>query len=403
MKTDETVAKIIQNERQRQLKTINLIASENYASPAVKEALCSVFTNKYSEGYPGKRYYPGNEFVDEIETLAQERALKLFGVADSDWKVNVQPYSGSPANFAVYSAILNEGDTALGMSLSAGGHLTHGHKVSDSGKFFNFIQYGVDGNGLIDFDAIEKLAEQHKPKLIVVGASAYSRTIDFEKFSLIAKEHSSLLMADMAHIAGLVATGVHPSPFGHCDIVTTTTHKTLRGPRGAMIFSKGKELSEKIDKAVFPGLQGGPHNNTTAGIAVALEEASGPEFKEYAENTVKNAGILAEELKNRGYKVVSGGTDNHLFLIDLQDKDISGGTAEKLLEKNGITANRNAVPDDTRGPLDPSGIRIGTPAVTTRDMGENEMRMIAEFIDGAINSKDVSIKVAELAIKFPTP
>ena len=413
MKTDETVAKIIQNEQQRQLKTINLIASENYASPAIKEALGSVFTNKYSEGYPGKRYYPGNEFVDEIETLAQERALKLFGVADSDWKVNVQPYSGSPANFAVYSAILNAGDTALGMGLSAGGHLTHGHKASDSGKFFNFVQYGVDDNGLIDFDAIEKLAEQHKPKLIVVGASAYSRTIDFEKFSLIAKEHSSLLMADMAHIAGLVAAGAHPSPFEHCDIVTTTTHKTLRGPRGAMIFSRNDKflisndkkisITEAIDKAVFPGLQGGPHNNTTAGIAVALEEASDPEFKEYAENTVKNAGILAEELKNRGYKVVSGGTDNHLFLIDLQDKDISGGDAEKLLEKNGITANRNAVPNDTRGPLDPSGIRIGTPAITTRGMGEEEMRKIAELIDRALRGEDVLGEARELALEFPTP
>ncbi|MEX2145063.1 MAG: serine hydroxymethyltransferase [Candidatus Spechtbacterales bacterium] len=398
---DDVVKKIIKKEEQRQSETINLIASENYISGAVKEAVGSVFTNKYSEGYPGKRYYPGNEFVDEMEKLAAERALKLFDIEDKNWFVNVQPYSGSPANFAVYSALLEKEDVALGMSLASGGHLTHGHKVSDSGKYFNFVQYGLDNNGRIDFVQIEKLATEHSPKLIVAGASAYSRTIDFEKFAEIAKKHSALLMADIAHVAGLVAGGVHPSPFAHCDIVTTTTHKTLRGPRGAMILSKGKELADKIDKAVFPGLQGGPHNNTTAGIAVALGEALNPEFKEYAENVVKNAKMLAQELSNKGYDIVSGGTDNHLLLIDLQNKNISGAEAEKLLEKNGITANRNTVPGDPRGPMDPSGIRMGTPAITTRGMGEEEMSLVAELIDKALMNNDVSDEVKNLAIKFP--
>lgn len=394
--------KIHKLEKKRQLETVNLIASENYASQEVREASSSVFMNKYSEGYPGKRYYPGNEYIDAIETLAQNRALSLFSIDNSDWSVNVQPYSGSPANFAVYGALLDKDDTALGMALSTGGHLTHGHKASFSGRFFGFEQYGLDDNGLINFEELEELAEKHKPKLIVAGISAYSRIVDFEKFSEIAKKHGSLLMADISHIAGLIAAGEHPSPFPYCDIVTTTTHKTLRGPRGAMIFMR-KELEPAINKAVFPGLQGGPHNHTTAAIAVALEEAASDKFKQYAKQTIVNAKTLAQELADLGYDIVSGGTDNHLFLADLSNKNLSGGEAEKLLEKNGITANRNTVPNDTRSPFDPSGVRIGTPAVTTRGMHEEEMVLIASFIDRAFKDEDVSTEVKELALKFPTP
>ncbi|MEX0877360.1 MAG: serine hydroxymethyltransferase [Candidatus Spechtbacterales bacterium] len=401
--TDPEILKINKAEEKRQLETISLIASENYVSPAVREASSSVFTNKYSEGYPDARYYPGNKNVDEIEKLAQKRALELFNLDGSDWAVNVQPYSGSPANFAVYTALLDTRDKALGMALPAGGHLTHGHKVSDSGKYFNFIQYGITDNGVIDYEEVERLAQEHKPKLIVCGTSAYSQILDFARFSTIAKRIDALLMVDMAHIAGLIAGGVHPSPFGYCDIVTTTTHKTLRGPRGAMIFSKGEELSKKIDKAVFPGLQGGPHNQTTLALAVALKEASTPEFKNYAEQITKNAKLLAQELKDKGYDIVSGGTQNHMFLVDMTNKGLSGGESEILLEQNGITANRNTIPNDTRKPMDPSGIRIGTPAVTTRGMKEDEMKIIAGFIDKTLKGEDVCKEVKELALKFPPP
>ncbi|MDX1607893.1 MAG: serine hydroxymethyltransferase [Candidatus Spechtbacterales bacterium] len=402
-KTDPAVADINKSEEERQLETINLIASENYVSPAVREASSSVFTNKYSEGYPRKRYYPGNEYVDEVEELAQKRALEVFGIENSSWAVNVQPYSGSPANFAVYTALLSEQDIALGMKLASGGHLTHGHKVSDSGRYFNFIQYGITDDGIIDYGEVEKLAKEHKPKLIVVGTSAYSLKIDYEKFSNIAKNIGAFLMADMAHIAGLVAGGQHPSPFEHCDIVTTTTHKTLRGPRGAMIFSRGDELAVKVNKAVFPGLQGGPHNQQTAAIAVAMKEALAPEFKKYAEQIVKNAKVLARELKNKGYDIISGGTENHLFLVDVTNKGMSGGEAEKLLEQAGIIANRNTIPNDPRKPFDPSGIRIGTPAVTTRGMADVEMKKIADFIDRALKGEDIEGEVKKLALKFPTP
>lgn len=407
---DTEISKIHSQEEKRQLETINLIASENYVSSSIRQAMATVFTNKYSEGYPKARYYPGNKYIDELEILCQNRALNLFEVSKVKWGVNVQPYSGSPANFAVYSALLEKNDIALGMSLSSGGHLTHGHKVSNSGKFFHFEQYGVDKNGYIDYKEVEKLAQKHKPKLIVIGASAYSRIIDFKKFSKIAKKYNSLLMADIAHIAGLVASGVHPSPFPYCDIVTTTTHKTLRGPRGAMIFSRKKSLNKpetnlipKINKAIFPGLQGGPHNHQTAAIAVALNEATHSNFKKYTKQIIKNAQILSEELIKRDYKIISGGTDTHLMLIDLTNKNISGGEAEKKLETAGITANRNSIPNDTRSPFDPSGIRIGTTAVTTRKMKENEMKLIAKFIDETLNNKDVSHEIKKLALKFPIP
>lgn len=425
-KTDPQMAGLIGKEERRQFDTIDLIASENFASPAVREASGSVLTNKYSEGYPGARYYPGNEVIDEVERLAGSRALALFGLSSEDWAVNVQPYSGSPANFEVYAALLrqeaSEGQAqpvVLGMELAEGGHLTHGHKVSHSGKFFHFEQYGLDERGIIDYEEVERLAGQHKPRLIVCGCSAYSQIVDFERFGEIARSHGALLMADIAHIAGLVAARVHPSPFPHCDIVTTTTHKTLRGPRGAMIFTRlaspssarraQTKLSKKVDKSVFPGHQGGPHNNTTAAIAVALHEASLPAFGEYTRHIVRNAQTLAEELIKRNFTVVSGGTENHLMLIDLQNKSMTGGEAQERLEAVGITANRNAVPNDPRGPLDPSGIRLGTPAVTTRGMGEEEMRQIADFIDRALKAKnkkklqEIKKEVRQLAIAFPPP
>lgn len=394
--------KLNEQENRRQLETINLIASENYASGAVRKTMSSRLTNKYSEGYPKARYYPGNEIVDKIELFAQREALKTFNASKNEWGVNVQPYSGSSANFAVYAALLTYEDVALGMKLQSGGHLTHGFGVSHTGRFFNFKQYGVTKEGLIDYEEIEELAKQHKPKLIVCGASAYSRTIDFKRFSKIAKKYNSLLMADIAHIAGLVAGGAHPSPFPYCDIVTTTTHKTLRGPRGAIIFAKN-DLMPAINKSIFPGLQGGPHNHQTLAIAQAFIEAQTPTFKTYAKQVVKNAKILAEELQKRDFKIISGGTDNHLFLLDLTNKSVSGGEAEKLLEKNGITANRNTIPNDPRKPFDPSGIRIGTPAVTTRGMKEKEMALIAQLIDYVLSDKNVSREAKELALRFPIP
>jgi len=374
---DNDVKELLSKETQRQVEGLELIASENYVSEEVLECMGSILTNKYSEGYPGKRYYNGNEYVDEIENIAIERAKELFGVDH----VNVQPYSGSPANLAVHFALLEAGDRTLGMSLDAGGHLTHGFKVSFSGKFYNSASYGVNDEGYIDYDEVLRIAKEHKPKLIWAGFSAYSRVIDWERFRKIADEVGAYFVADIAHVAGLVAAGVYPSPVPYADVITTTTHKTLRGPRGAMIMCK-EEFAERIDKAVFPGLQGGPHNHTTAAIAVALKEASTEDFKEYSKQVVTNARVLADSLSKLGYKIVSGGTDNHLFLVDVfSSVNLSGKEAGDMLDKAGITVNKNAIPKDTRKPWDPSGIRIGTPALTTRGMKEKEMEQVAGYIN----------------------
>jgi len=407
---DPEIAALIQAEERRQADTVKLIASENYVSRAVLEATGSVLTNKYSEGYPGKRYYEGQQIIDQIETLAIERAKRLFNVAHA----NVQPYSGSPANLAIYLAFLNPGDTVLGMGLPFGGHLTHGWSVSATGKWFNAVRYGVrKDTGRIDMDQVRELALEHRPKLIFCGGTAIPRIIDFPAFAEIAREVGAVLAADIAHIAGLVAAGVHPSPVGHADVISTTTHKTLRGPRGAMLMTNSDEHAVAINKAVFPGLQGGPHNHTTAAIAVALHEAAQPEFKAYAEQIVKNAKALADELLSRGYDLVSGGTDNHLILIDLTNKGIGGKPAAQALDRAGLETNYNTVPFDPRKPFDPSGIRIGTPAVTSRGMREPEMRQIGAWIDEVItavakgDAEDVIARVrgevTELTAKFPAP
>jgi glycine hydroxymethyltransferase len=392
-KEDLSIFNAIQAEVKRQKEGIELIASENYVSQAVLEAMGSVLTNKYSEGYAGKRYYGGNRHIDEIENLAVQRAKDLFKAEH----VNVQPYSGSPANLAVHLAFLKPGDKTMGMALDAGGHLTHGFKVSISGKYFDSVSYGVNSKGLIDYKEVRKLALEHQPKLIWAGYSAYSRIIDWKEFRKIADEVGAILAVDMAHIAGLVAGGVLESPVPIADVVTTTTHKTLRGPRGAIIMCK-QQFAEAIDKAVFPGLQGGPHNHTTAGIAVALKEASTKEFKEYAKQVVLNAQKLAAELAKKGYQIVSGGTDNHLMLVDVTKvgADVTGGVASDVLESVNITVNKNAIPNDPRKPWDPSGIRIGTPAITTRGMEEADMIKIAEFIDRAIKARGDSATLKRL-------
>jgi len=397
---DKKILELINEEKKRQKEGIELIASENYVSESVLECMGSILTNKYSEGYAGKRYYKGNEYIDGIEEEAIARAKELFHAEH----VNVQPYSGSPANLAVHFALLDVGDKTMGMALDAGGHLTHGFKVSITGKYFNSVSYGVDENGYIDYGEVRKLAKEHMPKLIWAGFSAYSRIIDWQKFREIADEIGAYLAVDIAHVAGLVAAGIYPSPVGIADVVTTTTHKTLRGPRGAIIMCK-EELAEKIDKAVFPGFQGGPHNHTTAAIAVALKEASTQEFKEYAKQTVKNSKALAEELTKRNYKIISKGTDNHLFLVDIvASVGISGEEASVLLEQSNITVNKNAIPNDTRKPWDPSGIRIGTPAITTRGMKEKDMVKIAEFIDEVLrNKQNVRGKVKDFTKDFLIP
>jgi len=389
---DKEINNLIKQEEKRQKKVINLIASENYVSRDVLRALGSVLTNKYSEGYPGKRYYAGNKIIDEIESICKERALKLFNLSPKKWNVNVQPYSGSPANLAVYTALIPLGEKICGLRLDMGGHLTHGHSVSFTGKAWKQVAYGVNQKTeRIDYEELLEIAKKENPKLIIAGATAYSRIIDFKKFREIADSCGAYLMVDMAHIAGLIAGKAHPSPFPFADVVTTTTHKTLRGPRGALIFANresriaknnGIDLSAAVDKAVFPGLQGGPHNHQTAAIAVCLKEAMEPEFKNYAKQIVKNAKTLAAELKKAGFRIISGGTDNHLFIIDtwLGGKGISGGEAEKKLEKEGIIVSKSAIPYDTRKPFDPSGIRIGAPAVTTQGMKEKEMKKIAERI-----------------------
>ncbi|MFC0530094.1 serine hydroxymethyltransferase [Phytohabitans kaempferiae] len=389
---DPELARLVEGEAQRQHDKLRMIASENYVSTAVLEASGTVLTNKYSEGYAGKRYYEGQQFVDPIETLAIERAKALFGAEHA----NVQPYSGSPANLAVYLAFLQPGDTVMGMSLPMGGHLTHGWSVSATGKWFNSVSYGVSREtGLIDFDEVRDLARRERPKVIFAGGTAIPRTIDFAAFAEIAREVGAVLAADIAHIAGLIAGGAHPTPVGHADVITTTTHKTLRGPRGAMILSTA-EHATAIDRAVFPGLQGGPHNHTTAGIAVALHEASQPPFAAYAAQVVANAKALAAALVERGFDLISGGTDNHLILADLTSKSIGGKPAAKALDRAGIELNYNTVPFDTRKPFDPSGIRLGTPALTTRGLTEAQMPQVAAWMDDAVTA---AIKEDEAALE----
>jgi glycine hydroxymethyltransferase len=406
--TDPDVAELIQAEARRQHDKVRLIPSENYVSAAVLEATGSVLTNKYSEGYPGRRYYEGQQVIDPLERLAVDRAERLFGIEHA----NVQPYSGSPANLAVYLAFLQPGDTVLGMSLPMGGHLTHGWPVSVTGKWFHSVQYGVRADtGRVDLDEVRDLALRERPKLIFCGGTAIPRTIDFPAFAQIASEVDAVLVADIAHIAGLIVGGAHPSPVGHAGVLTTTTHKTLRGPRGAMIMSTAEHASA-VDKAVFPGLQGGPHNHTTAGIAVALHEAGQPSFRAYAQQIVANAQALAAGLSARGYTLVSGGTDNHLILMDLTAQGIGGKPAAKALDRAGIEVNYNTVPFDQRKPFDPSGIRIGTPAVTTRGLTEPHMAQIAGWMDDAIvaaakDDEDVLDRIAgqvkELLAEFPMP
>jgi glycine hydroxymethyltransferase len=373
------ILELVKKEEKRQKEQISLIASENYVSEAVKRAVGSDLMNKYSEGYPGRRYYQGNKVIDEIESGVQELAKKLFGVP----YVNVQPYSGSPANAAIYMAL--SCTTIFGLDLRSGGHLTHGHpKITFSGKYFKTKQYGINERGEIDFERLEEMIDGQG--VIVAGTTAYPRILDWKRFSEIAEKHSCWLMADISHVSGLVVGGVYPSPVEWADVVMTTTHKTLRGPRGAMIMvtkkglKKDEKLGEKIDRAVFPGLQGGPHNHTIAGIGVALEEASQPEFKKYAEQIVKNAQVLGEELKKQGFKLVTGGTDSHLLLVDLRDKGIDGKTAAEKLEREGIVTNANSIPNDPASALRPSGLRLGTAAVTTRGMKEKEMRELGDKI-----------------------
>jgi len=398
---DKAIEKLIALEVKRQRETIDLIPSENYAPPEILRAVGSPLMNKYSEGYPGRRYYPGNQYYDQIENLAKERALKAFRLKQTEWSANVQPYSGSPANIAIYGGLMQPGDILMGMKLAAGGHLTHGHKVSFTGKFFKTFQYDIsEETGLIDYAALKLLAEEHRPRVIVSGATAYPRKIDFQKIADIARRVGAFHVADISHIAGLVLAGLHPSPFPYADAVMTTTHKTLRGPRGAVIFAK-KEIAEIIDKAVFPGFQGGPHNNTTAAIALMFAEAVSPAFKKYQRQIVKNAKALAEKLGEFGFSLVTGGTDTHLLLIDLRKTGLEGKVAERMLEENNIVANRNSIPGDIK-PFSPSGVRIGTPATATRGMREKEMAKIAGFIHRILIKKEwVQKEVLALCKKFP--
>jgi glycine hydroxymethyltransferase len=411
---DPEIARLITEENRLEHEKIRLIASENYASRAVMEATGSALANKYSEGYARKRYYEGQQAVDAVEELAIARLKALFaptgGVDPSNLHVNVQPYSGSPANMAVYFAFCSPGDTVMGLALPAGGHLTHGHSVSITGKYFKSVQYGVrKTDHQIDFDEVRALAREHRPKLLWCGTSAYARTLDFAAFRSIADEVGAILVADVAHIAGLICGGAHPSPFGVADVITSTTHKTFRGPRGGMIFCK-KELGAAIDKAVFPGLQGGPHNHQTAAIAVAAQEASRPAFKEYARAVVENARVLAADLTQRGFRVITGGTDNHLMLVDVTPKGVTGKQLAQALDRAGIVLNYNAVPFDPRKPFDPSGVRIGTPSTTTRGMGTDVMLRIADWIDRVTQSPGdestlarVAAEVKELCARYPAP
>ncbi len=400
---DPEIKIALNNELKRQEESLEMIPSENFVSQDILTALGSVTTNKYSEGYPGKRYYGGCEHIDTIESLAIERAKSLFDAEH----VNVQPLSGAPANLAAYSALLNPGDTIIGMDLSHGGHLTHGHPVTFMSKIWNFIRYKTTSDGLIDYNQIESLAKEHKPKMILVGYSAYSREIDYKRIKSIADEVNAYTMADIAHIAGLIAAGEMNNPVPLFDVVTTTTHKTLRGPRGGMIMCK-KEHKKAINKAVFPGLQGGPHENVITAKAIAFKEAAQLEFKDYAKQIKLNAKILENELSAKNFQLMFGGTDNHLLLIDMASKNITGGQAETALNLAGITVNKNSIPDDTRSPMDPSGIRLGTPALTTRGMKEDEMKQVADFINRAIinwqNTSELEKilkEVHDLTSKFP--
>jgi len=414
---DPTLAQYIENELNRSRHGLEMIPSENFVSRAVLEALGSIGTNKYSEGYPGIRYYGGNEWVDAVENLARDRATSLFGVDHA----NVQPASGCAANIAVMFALLEPGDTLMGMNLFYGGHMTHGLKVNFSGRYYNSVQYTSTPDGYLDFDEMQKLADEHKPKLIIVGATAYPRLIDWQKARAVADSVGAFLLADISHVAGLIISGDHPSPAGIADVITTTTHKTLRGPRGAMILANGnpskplkpanvtkENIPTLIDRAIIPGIQGGPHNHQTAAIAAALHEAAQPAFKEYGHQIVRNAKRLADKLVAYGFELVTGGTDNHLMVVNLTNKGVSGKDAERVLEQAGITVNKNTVPFEPRSPFDPSGIRLGTPALTTRGMKEPEMDTIAEYINEAIESRDdegklESIKqaVKRLTDQFP--
>ncbi len=416
---DKDIADLIIAEGNRQRTGLEMIPSENHASAAVLAALGSRMTDKYSEGYPGKRYYGGCEFVDAVENIARDRATALFGVDHA----NVQAYSGSPANQAVYHALLDPGDTVMGLELYFGGHMTHGLKVNFSGTLYNSVQYQTDKDGYLDYDEMERMAKEHKPKLLVVGATAYPRIFDWQRLREIADVAGAFLLADISHISGLVVAGAHPSPAGIADVIMTTTHKTLRGPRGALLLTNGKKstplkkvertkenIPTLIDRAIIPGLQGGPHNHQTAAIAVALKEAAQPEFKDYGHQIVKNAKKVAEGLLDKGYNLVTGGTDNHLLLADLTNKNISGAEAEAALGKAGITVNKNTVPFDPRSPFDPSGIRLGTPALTTRGMKEAEMEQVATWIDLAITNVNDEAKLAaihaevkDLCKNFPLP
>src|SRR5690349_21305762 len=405
---DPEIARLIDDEARRQYEKARLIPSENYVSVAVLEASGSVLTNKYSEGYPGRRYYEGQQFIDQVETIARDRATALFGVDHA----NVQPYSGSPANLAVYLAFAQPGDTVMGMALPMGGHLTHGWSVSATGKWFRPVQYGVrHDTGRVDLDEVRDMALKERPKIIFCGGTAIPRTIDFPRFAEIAREVGAILAADIAHIAGLIAGGAHPSPVGHADVITTTTHKTLRGPRGAMIMSTA-EHAKAVDKAVFPGLQGGPHNHTTAGIAVALGEAARPEFRAYAAQIVANAKALAAALIERGFDLVTGGTDNHLILIDLTGKGIGGKPAAQALDRAGLELNYNTVPYDTRKPFDPSGLRLGTPGITTRGLTEEHMPQIAAWMSDSVDAavkddesvqKRIAAEVSSFLSAYPMP
>jgi len=416
---DPDIYGLIKKEIKRQTEGLEMIPSENHTSSAVLEALGSRLTDKYSEGYPGMRYYGGCEYVDMIENIARDRAKALFG---SD-HANVQAHSGCPANFAVYFALVNPGDTVMGLNLFHGGHMTHGLKLNFSGTIYHSVQYGCTTDGRIDVDEMRRLAHEHRPKLIVSGGSAYAQQYDWATYQQIADEVGAFHLADMSHVAGLVAGGVHPNPVGIADVITTTTHKTLRGPRGAIILANGnpsipltkvdrtkENIPTLIDRAIIPGIQGGPHNHQTAAIAVALKEAMQPEFKEYAKQVIKNAKTLADELLSRGYRLVTGGTSTHLLLIDLSNKNVTGKQAENALGKAGITVNKNTIPHDPRKPFDPSGIRMGTPALTTRGMKEDEMKTIVDYIDHAISNSEndallssIHDDIEELCEQFPLP
>ncbi|HZP57431.1 MAG TPA: serine hydroxymethyltransferase [Dehalococcoidia bacterium] len=405
-RTDREVFDLIKAEERYQVESIRLIPSENYTSRAVMEATGSVLANKYSEGYPGRRYYEGQRYIDQLETLVQDRAKALFGVDHA----NVQPYSGSPANLAVYYALLQPGDTIMGLALPHGGHLTHGWGVSATGRFWRSVQYEVDpGSHHIDYDQVRAIAKKERPQIIVAGATAYPRQYDFKAFGEIAQEVGARFLADISHIAGLIVAGVHPDPAPYADAIMTTTHKTLRGPRGAMILCR-EEHAEAIDKAVFPGLQGGPHENTIAGVGVALKEAATPEFREYGAQVVANAKALAAELRERGFDLITGGTDNHLILIDLTGKKVIGKKAAKALDRANIVGNYNTIPFDPRKPFSPSGLRIGTPSVTTRGMKEGDMRQIARWMDDVVAHVDdaehidrIGEEVRDFCRQFPAP